>query len=157
MATHIISKTIALMVALSLVSICLAGADKSSNSQTATQSRQSTAATILGTIGTMVPGIISNMAPLVLLFGLGALMVPALGLGALGMLREGRRSSSDSNPPFNTGTPFQRYVPSASEYYYLSRSLPSFSNINTSSLLEGLHDVFDRVLKAIDHVDKKYN
>lgn len=59
----------------------------SQGQQTATQSRQS-AATMLGAIGSLVPSLISNVAPLVLLFGLGALMMPSLGMG---LLRESRR------------------------------------------------------------------
>lgn len=46
---------------------------------------------MLGTLGSLVPGLITNVAPLVLLFGLGALMMPALGLNAMGLLRESRR------------------------------------------------------------------
>ena len=59
-------------------------------------------------------------------------MVPALGLGLL--LREGRRQDQPI-------------------YYY--RSFPSF-NINTSALIEGFADVFEKVIKALDNVDKKY-
>lgn len=69
------------------------GANKSSSS-TATQSRQSgasAAASVIGAIGSLVPGLITNVAPLVLLFGLGALMMPALGMSAMGLLRESRR------------------------------------------------------------------
>lgn len=87
---------------------------------------------ILSGIASMLPSAFSNMLPLVLLFGLGALMVPALGLGLL--LREGRRSDHP--------------------YYY--RSFPSF-NINTSAIMDGMSDVFERVMKALDNVDKKYN
>lgn len=86
---------------------------------------------ILSGIASMLPSAFSNMLPLVLLFGLGALMVPALGLGLL--LREGRRSDHP--------------------YYY--RSFPSF-NINTSAIMDGMSDVFERVMKALDNVDKKY-
>ena len=39
-------------------------------------------------------------------------------------------------------------------YYY--RSFPSF-NINTSAIMDGISDVFERVMKALDNVDKKYN
>lgn len=87
---------------------------------------------ILGTIGSMIPVGMSNMLPLVVLFGLGALMVPALGLGLL--LREGRRQDQPI-------------------YYY--RSFPSF-NINTSALIEGFGDVLEKVVKALDNVDRKY-
>lgn len=87
---------------------------------------------LLGAIGSMFPSVMSNMLPLVVLFGLGALMVPALGLGLL--LREGRRQDQPI-------------------YYY--RSFPSF-NINTSALIDGFNDVFERVIKALDNVDKKY-
>jgi len=87
---------------------------------------------ILSGIASMLPSAFSNMLPLVVLFGLGALMVPALGLGLL--LREGRRSDHP--------------------YYY--RSFPSF-NINTSAIMDGMSDVFERVMKALDNVDKKYN
>lgn len=86
---------------------------------------------ILSAIGSMFPSMVGNMLPLVLLFGLGALMVPALGLGLL--LREGRRSDHP--------------------YYY--RSFPSF-NINTSAIVDGMSDVFERVMKALDNVEKKY-
>jgi hypothetical protein len=86
---------------------------------------------ILSAIGSMFPSMMGNMLPLVLLFGLGALMVPALGLGLL--LREGRRSDHP--------------------YYY--RSFPSF-NINTSAIVDGMSDVFERVMKALDNVEKKY-
>lgn len=90
------------------------------------------AASILGSIGSMFPAVMSNMIPLVLLFGLGALMVPALGLGLL--LREGRRQDQPI-------------------YYY--RSFPSF-NINTPALIEGFADVFEKVMKALDNVEKTY-
>jgi len=80
---------------------------------------------ILSTLGSLVPGVVSNLLPMVFLFGLGALMVPALGLGLL--LREGRR-----------------------------RSFPTF-NINTSAIMDGVSDVFEKVMKALDNVDKKYN
>ena len=86
---------------------------------------------ILSGLTSMMPSAFSNMLPLVVLFGLGALMVPALGLGLL--LREGRRSDHP--------------------YYY--RSFPSF-NINTSAIMDGMGDVFERVMKALDNVDKKY-
>lgn len=59
-------------------------------------------------------------------------MVPALGLGLL--LREGRRNDQP---------------------IYLYRSFPSF-NINTSALIEGFADVLEKVVKALDNVDKKY-
>jgi hypothetical protein len=110
----------------------------SANSNSNGQSRQGGLATgvtgsgLLSAIGSVIPGMMGNMLPLVLLFGLGALMVPALGLGLL--LREGRRSDHP--------------------YYY--RSFPSF-NINTSTIMDGLSDVFERVMKALDNVDKKYN
>lgn len=87
---------------------------------------------LLGAVGSMIPSAMGNMLPLVLLFGLGALMVPALGLGLL--LREGRRQDQPI-------------------YYY--RSFPSF-NINTSALVEGFTDVLDKVVKALDNVDRKY-
>lgn len=46
----------------------------------------------LSTIGGLIPGLITNVAPLMLLFGLGALMMPGLGLGgAMNLLRESRR------------------------------------------------------------------
>jgi len=86
---------------------------------------------ILSTLGSLVPGVVSNLLPMVFLFGLGALMVPALGLGLL--LREGRRSN---------------------QYHF--RSFPTF-NINTSAIMDGVSDVFEKVMKALDNVDKKYN
>lgn len=61
---------------------------------TATQARQSpvsAAASVIGALGSLVPGLLTNVAPLVVLFGLGALMMPALGMGAMGLLRESRR------------------------------------------------------------------
>jgi len=124
-----------ILVTLSFGAICLAStANNKQNTATQRQSGVAGALTgsgILSTLGSMVPGVVSNMLPLVLLFGLGALMVPALGLGLL--LRESRRSDS---------------------YYY--RSFPSF-NINTSAIMDGVSDVFERVMKALDNVDKKYN
>lgn len=66
----------------------------SSSSSTATQARQSplsAAAGVLGALSSLVPGLVSNVAPLVLLLGLGAMMMPSLGLSALGLLRESRR------------------------------------------------------------------
>ncbi|KAI1307227.1 hypothetical protein HDE_00833 [Halotydeus destructor] len=87
---------------------------------------------IMSALGSLMPSAFGNMLPLVVLFGLGALMVPALGLGLL--LREGRRSDHP--------------------YYY--RSFPSF-NINTSAIMDGMSDVFERVMKALDNVEKKYN
>ncbi|RWS09113.1 hypothetical protein B4U79_06886 [Dinothrombium tinctorium] len=115
-------------------SLCLAA---TSNVNSNGGSRQSglSAATgtgILSTIGSLIPGGLGSVVPLVLLFGLGALMVPALGLGLL--LREGRRS----------------------DYPYYYRSFPSF-NINTSAIMDGLSDVFERVMRALDNVEKKYN
>ena len=104
-------------------------------SATAGTSRQTglaAASGVLGAIGSMFPTVVSNMLPLVLLFGLGALMVPALGLGLL--LREGRRQDQPI-------------------YYY--RSFPSF-NINTSAIVDGVADVLEKVIKALDNVEKKY-
>jgi hypothetical protein len=86
----------------------------------------------MGTLGSMVPAGMGNMLPLVVLFGLGALMVPALGLGLL--LREGRRQDQPI-------------------YYY--RSFPSFG-INTGALVEGFGEVLEKVVKALDNVDRKY-
>lgn len=106
-------------------SVCLANQAKQ---QVGQQQRQAggigalTQSGILSTLGSMVPGVVSNMLPLVLLFGLGALVVPALGLG---LLRETRRS------------------------------FPSL-NINTSAIMDGVSNVFEQVMNAIDNVDKKY-
>jgi len=125
-----------LFVVITCGALCFASSS-SNKPQAQGSNRQSGAAAaltgsgILSTLGSMVPGVVSNMLPLVLLFGLGALMVPALGLGLL--LREGRRSDP---------------------YYY--RSFPSF-NINTAAIMDGVSDVFERVMKALDNVDKKYN
>jgi len=108
--------------------LCLASTATKPNSPAQRQSGAAAALSgsgILSTLGSMVPGVVSNMLPLVLLFGLGALMVPALGLGLL--LREGRR-----------------------------RSFPTF-NINTSAIMDGVSDVLEKVMKALDNVDKKYN
>lgn len=52
---------------------------------------KSLAGSLIGALGNMVPGLITNVAPLVLLFGIGALMMPALGLNAAGLLRDSRR------------------------------------------------------------------
>lgn len=72
------------IVLSSLLSIAFAGdADKA---------RQGTGAAetgLLSTITSLIPSAIGNMLPMVLLFGLGAFLVPTLGLGLL--LREGRR------------------------------------------------------------------
>jgi len=119
--------------ALLTCSICLA-ANAPANAANNNPRQVGAAATgsgILSAIGSMMPGMMGNMMPLIILFGLGALMVPALGLGLL--LREGRRSDHP--------------------YYY--RSFPSF-NINTSAIMDGMSDVFERVMKALDNVDKKY-
>lgn len=99
---------------------------------TSRQTGLGAASGVLGAIGSMFPAVVSNMLPLVLLFGLGALMVPALGLGLL--LREGRRQDQPI-------------------YYY--RSFPSF-NINTSAIVDGVADVLEKVVKALDNVEKKY-
>jgi len=121
---------IVLVLVIWQIACCLAN-NNAKQTQSSSSQRQAGvgamagSAGLLSTLGSMVPGVVSNMLPLVLLFGLGALMVPALGLGLL--LREGRR-----------------------------RSFPSF-NINTSAIMDGLGDVFERVMKAIDNVDKKYN
>jgi len=106
--------------------LCLTAASTQQNTATQRQGVVGPASGgILSTLGSLVPGVVSNLLPMVFLFGLGALMVPALGLGLL--LREGRR-----------------------------RSFPSF-NINTSAIMEGASDVFEKVMKALDNVDKKYN
>jgi len=108
------------------ITLCLGSASTNAGNKQGTQRQVAAGGTgILSALGSMVPGVVSNMLPLVLLFGLGALMVPALGLGLL--LREGKR-----------------------------RSFPSF-NINTSAIMDGAHDVLERVMKALDNVDKKYN
>lgn len=65
-----------------------------SSSGGASGSRQGLASAITGTglistLSSMLPTAVSSFLPVVLLFGLGALMVPAFGLGML--LREGRR------------------------------------------------------------------
>jgi len=128
---------IVLVLVIWQIACCLANNNAKQTQSSSSSQRQAGVggmaggAGLLSTLGSMVPGVVSNMLPLVLLFGLGALMVPALGLGLL--LREGRRSD---------------------QYYY--RSFPSF-NINTSAIMDGLGDVFERVMKAIDNVDKKYN
>ncbi|RWS31816.1 hypothetical protein B4U80_02597 [Leptotrombidium deliense] len=116
-------------------SLSLAATNANTNTGGSRQSGISAAAGsagILSTIGSLIPGGLGSVVPLVLLFGLGALMVPALGLGLL--LREGRRS----------------------DYPYYYRSFPSF-NINTSAIVDGVSDVFERVMRALDNVEKKYN
>jgi len=100
-----------------------------------------TGAGIISALSSMIPSGLGNILPVALLFGLGALLVPALGLGLL--LREGRRSDNVVN-----------YADPYGYSYY--RSFPSFK-INTSAIIDGLSDVFERVVKAIDNVDKKYN
>lgn len=126
------------LAVLATVTLALASTNAAAPAQQSGTSRQTGlgaagASGILSAIGSMFPSVVGNMLPLVLLFGLGALMVPALGLGLL--LREGRRSDHP--------------------YYY--RSFPSFSSINTSAIMDGMSDVFERVMKALDNVDKKYN
>lgn len=80
-----------LVLATQLSISALASESKSaSSSQTSTQPRQS-ASSVLSTLGMLVPGLISSVAPLVLLFGIGAMMMPALGMSAMGLLRESRR------------------------------------------------------------------
>lgn len=95
---------LSLAATLALV-LAASGAESSSTSpgaaqqqqqhkSTATQARQSpisAAASVIGALGSLVPGLVTNVAPLVLLFGLGALMMPSLGLSAMGLLRESRR------------------------------------------------------------------
>jgi len=135
------AKWIVIVISLA-VSIALCYASSNNAPATSSKSQASgrqgagaaiTGAGVLNALSSMVPGVVSNMLPLVLLFGLGALMVPALGLGLL--LREGRRSD-----PYT--------------YYY--RSFPSF-NINTAAIKDGAYDIFERVVKAIENADKKYN
>lgn len=55
------------------------------------QAGLSLAGSLLTAVTNMVPNLITNVAPLVLLFGIGALMMPALGLGSAGLLRDSRR------------------------------------------------------------------
>lgn len=55
------------------------------------QSPASFASSLIGALGSMVPGLITNVAPLVVLFGLGALMMPALGLSAASLTQSRRR------------------------------------------------------------------
>jgi hypothetical protein len=136
MKTLLVSGVLAASLALAIASGSPAAATHSASAVTSANagtSRQTGLGTgVLGAIGSMFPAVVSNMLPLVLLFGLGALMVPALGLGLL--LREGRRQDQPI-------------------YYY--RSFPSF-NINTSALVDGVADVLEKVIKALDNADKKY-
>ncbi|XP_074594564.1 uncharacterized protein LOC141849947 isoform X2 [Brevipalpus obovatus] len=124
-----------IVILSSIVALCSAA----SSSQSAGTNRQAGASTaltgsgIISALSSMIPSAIGNVLPMFLLFGLGALMVPALGLGLL--LREGRRSEYPA-------------------YYY--RSFPSFK-INTSALIDGASDVLERVMKALDNVEKKYD
>ncbi|XP_074594565.1 uncharacterized protein LOC141849948 [Brevipalpus obovatus] len=117
-----------LLVFISSIALCLA-----SGSDT---DRQSFSSAITGTslikALTSIPRAIGNILPMFFLFGLGALMVPALGLAML--LREGGMS---------------RY-----SYYY--RSLPSFK-IDTSAIIDGASDLLERVVKALDDNGKKYD
>jgi len=129
-AWQLVSLTILVAVSVAMATAGTEAATKS-NAPAARQNAIG-ASGIFSAITSMLPSAFGNMLPLVVLFGLGALMVPALGLGLL--LREGRRSDHP--------------------YYY--RSFPSF-NINTSAVMDGMSDVFERVMKALDNVDKKYN
>jgi len=99
----------------------------------------------------MMPGI-GNLIPMALLFGLGALMVPALGLGLL--LREGKRRylNVDAWPNFRPAATVVPFVNAEHPYYYRS-----FASINTSAIMEGISDVFERVMKALDNAEKKYD
>jgi len=131
--TMVMAQQVAQQTAASPVTAAQVQAAVAAATQQAPTTRQNamSAGGILSGIASMMPTGFANMLPLVVLFGLGALMVPALGLGLL--LREGRRSDHP--------------------YYY--RSFPSF-NINTSAIMDGMGDVFERVMKALDNVDKKY-
>lgn len=43
-------------------------------------------------------------------------------------------------------------------YYFTKRSFPSLmSGINTQGLIRGMQDLLERVAKAIDNADKRYN
>lgn len=43
-------------------------------------------------------------------------------------------------------------------YYFTKRSLPSLlGGVNTAGLMHGLQDVLERVVRAIDNADKRYN
>lgn len=109
---------------------------------------------ILGTLGSMIPSVVTSMAPFVLLFGLGALLVPTLGLGLL--LREGKRRYI-SDPSSIPGSPLTwSFSPSPNDQTYYYRSFPSLKMINTSAVVDGLSDVVERVMRALDNVDKKY-
>lgn len=66
-------------------------------------------------------------------------------------------SSPDTQLPYHNqyGRPLQ---PSPSDFYFMTgRSFPSLSSINTSAVMNGLSELFETVMKAIDNVDKKYN
>lgn len=80
-----------IVILSSIVALCTA-AGSSQSAGTNRQAGASTAVTgsgIISALSSMLPSAIGNVLPMFLLFGLGALMVPALGLGLL--LREGRR------------------------------------------------------------------
>lgn len=79
-----------LLIVSSIVTVALSANSPATNSNGSNRQAGAAAGTgILNVISSMIPGAIGNVLPMVLLFGLGALMVPALGLGLL--LREGRR------------------------------------------------------------------
>lgn len=43
-------------------------------------------------------------------------------------------------------------------YYFTKRSFPSLaSNLNSAGILSGLQELLERVAKAIDNADKRYN
>lgn len=70
----------------SLASLAFAGEASKARQGAGTAAAE---AGLLSTITSLIPSAIGNVLPMVLLFGLGAFLVPTLGLGLL--LREGRR------------------------------------------------------------------
>lgn len=60
-----------------------------SNNDKSTKRQALASSGVISALSSMLPGMLGNALPMAFLFGLGALLVPALGLGLL--LREGRR------------------------------------------------------------------
>jgi hypothetical protein len=155
------------------------GSGSSSTSNTASGnsgSRQGvgsalTASGLLSSLTSLIPTSFSSILPMMLLVGLGALMVPAFGLGLL--LREGRRSDTYNVQPnlayaaqaLRNGQMMQANMQAnqqqansnaqtaqADQTFQYYRSFPSF-NFNSGMVLE----VLEKVMKALDNADKKFS
>lgn len=62
------------------------------------------------------------------------------------------------------GNPFAQFAPRPIQtspqdiYYFTKRSLPSLmSSFNSEPLRAGLQDLLERLVRAIDNADKRYN